>query len=125
MTEKINNILTLCGISAGLILLAAHLLYGNVCPLFAGVPACFFVLIFFMALYASESGRIPEDMESLVYYTFSSAGFLMAVWFSYREFLVPGTCPRLANTPLCYISALVFGLKIAVRLFKQGAGEKN
>lgn len=111
MKNKKSLILILASLGAisSLILVYKEISLSNYCPKVFNIPACYLVLLSFILVLESVIYN-----HKLFFWTGSSLGVLLAVWFSYNQLIGNPICPIFLNIPLCYVSLLTF---IAIIIF--------
>ncbi len=106
------------GILVSLYLVISEVLTSDFCPKYLNIPACYVVLIAFILVAVSCFLR-KKALEYLFFYSGSTAGLLLAVWFSYHQLNGLKQCPIIAAVPLCYASLLTFLALFVLRLFEK------
>jgi len=90
----------------------------NICPKVLGIPACYLVVLFFVAtLIAQVSGfKIPYTYYA--YFGFMAVPFLLALTGTLTELSGKVICPRTAGgTPMCYLSLGLCTLLLTLNFF--------
>jgi hypothetical protein len=109
MKDNLAKWISGLGVFMALWLIWKDLQTGNACPHFPfiSVPACYFVLGFFLLVFVSRFVK-NEKMRFALATLGGVAGLTTAVWFSINQIIGLQHCPRLFNIPLCFISFVVF-----------------
>ena len=90
----------------------------NICPKVLGIPACYFVVIFFIATLITQVAGIETPYASYGYYGFMAVPFLLALSGSLTELSGKVICPRTSNgTPMCYLSLGFCTFLIVLKFF--------
>ena len=112
-------ILTVSGILVSLWLVGNDIVKGDYCPKLFGLPTCYLVLVAFLLVFlALFINKI--FFNRLLYGIGPGSGFLIAVWFSGNQLFDIEQCPKLIGLPLCYVSLLVFGVLICLKVLAVG-----
>ena len=113
MFKKINTFFSLAGIAFSAYLIVRNLIQPGYCPDFFGIPACYLVLLAFLLVFLSTR---MEKGGAIIFVPGGVIGFVLGMFFSIKEMFTVGTCPRLFNIALCYLSLIVFAVMIILFL---------
>src|SRR6056297_509632 len=113
MFKKINTFFSLAGIAFSAYLIVRNLIQPGYCPDFFGIPACYLVLLAFLLVFLSTR---MEKGAAIIFVPGGVIGFVLGMFFSIKEMFTVGTCPRLFNIALCYVSLIVFAIMIILFL---------
>lgn len=113
MLKKVNTLFSLIGISFSAFLIVRNLIQPGYCPDFFGIPACYIVLIAFLLVFLSTR---MEKGGAIVFFPGGIIGFVLGIFFSVKEMFTVGTCPRIFDIALCYISLITFAVMIILFL---------
>ncbi len=113
MFKKINTFFSLAGIAFSAYLIVRNLIQPGYCPDFFGIPACYLVLLAFLLVFLSTR---MEKGAAIIFVPGGVIGFVLGMFFSIKEMFTVGTCPRLFNIALCYLSLIVFAVMIILFL---------
>jgi len=113
MFKKINTFFSLAGIAFSAYLIVRNLIQPGYCPDFFGIPACYLVLLAFLLVFLSTR---MEKGGAIIFVPGGVIGFVLGMFFSIKEMFTVGTCPRLFNIALCYVSLIVFAVMIILFL---------
>ncbi len=113
MLKKINTFFALLGIAFSAFLIVRNLIQPGYCPDFFGIPACYLVLLAFLLVFLST--RMQKG-AAIIFIPGGIIGFVLGIFFSVKELFSVGTCPRLFNIALCYVSLIVFAIMIILFL---------
>jgi len=94
-------------------LIVRNLIQPGYCPDFFGIPACYLVLLAFLLVFLSTR---MEKGAAIIFVPGGVIGFVLGMFFSIKEMFTVGTCPRLFNIALCYLSLIVFAVMIILFL---------
>ncbi|MDW7668407.1 MAG: hypothetical protein SCJ93_06245, partial [Bacillota bacterium] len=113
MLKKINTFFALLGIAFSAFLIVRNLIQPGYCPDFFGIPACYLVLLAFLLVFLST--RMQKG-AAIIFIPGGIIGFGLGIFFSVKELFNVGTCPRIFNIALCYVSLIVFAIMIILFL---------
>ncbi|MDC0506022.1 hypothetical protein OAN96_00330 [Candidatus Gracilibacteria bacterium] len=78
--------------------------FGQVCPIVAGIPACYFILPGLIVLIAMHMYKV----KNLYFYTLSILYMLMALYAAIFQTIGTFQCPKFNGFPMCYASLTIF-----------------
>ncbi len=89
---------------------------GNICPKPGGVPACYIVLVFFLA--TGVSHLLNTTLSNKLYFLFISIPGFIALVGTVTELTGKKICPRTeSGIPMCYISLGLCGSLAILKYF--------
>ncbi len=88
----------------------------NICPKVLGVPACYWVFLFFVGALITQ---ITGFQTPYGYYGFLAIPFLLALKGTVTELSGTVICPRTAGgTPMCFLSLGLCTLLLTLKFFQ-------
>ena len=113
MKRKIITILLTIGFFFALNLVYKEITQGNQCPIIGEIPACFFVVLFFiipLVTHLIKKGKV-------LFYIFSGIGLALATFASFGQLTANVQCPTIGNgIPTCFIAFTLFSVSIVLKL---------
>ena len=90
----------------------------NICPKVLGVPACYWVFLFFVGALIAQVANFQIANAYYAYFGFIAIPFLLALKGTVTELSGTVICPRTAGgTPMCYLSLGFCTLLLALKFF--------
>ncbi len=105
--------ISVLGIIGSVFLVYRELVYGNYCPQFFGIPACYLTLLAYAMVLISVVA-----FRKLLFSVGTFLGLLLAIWFSVHHYSRSIICPIYRDIPLCYASLVAFGLILVLGLLR-------
>jgi membrane-bound ClpP family serine protease len=111
--RKINTLFSLVGIAFSAFLIVRNFIQPGYCPDFFDIPACYLVMLAFLLVFLSTR---MKKRAGILFIPGGIIGFVLGLFFTFREMLNPGTCPSFFGIALCYVSLIVFAIMIILFL---------
>jgi len=112
-THKLILYLLTIGLLFDFYLVYKEITIGNQCPKIGEIPACFFVLLFFLIPVVSELLK----KGNFLFYLFTGIGWALATYASSGELLGKVQCPTIGNEiPTCFIALTLFSIIIFLKI---------
>ena len=89
--------------------------HAHTCPKLLGIPACYFIFFFIVAVLVSHL-KVLKD-KNFLYFLFGGIAWLIAVMASYMQYNELAQCPKTeSGFPLCYGSFALFGVLLLLKV---------
>jgi membrane-bound ClpP family serine protease len=111
--RKINTLFSLVGIAFSAYLIVRNFIQPGYCPDFFEIPACYLVMLAFLLVFLSTR---MKKRSGVLFIPGGIIGFVLGIFFIFREMVSPGTCPSFFGIALCYVSLIVFASMIILFL---------
>lgn len=124
-TGRWIDILSIGGIAIAIYLVVNEIIVPGYCPRYPviDVPACYLVLVFFIAVFISGYIKI-KLLARILFHSANIAGLITAIWFSSNHLMGNLHCPVLIGIPLCYAALLTFITLIVIGIAGKFEGKK-
>lgn len=101
------GILAVCG------LIYREFVFGDMCPKFFGIPACYILIFLFIIPFLSHLFKLNK----VYYFVGTGLAFLMALYGTIMNVLGELHCPTTeSGLPMCYISLFIFICLILLKI---------
>lgn len=118
LVYKIILVLLFIGLFSVIVLSAIQFTSAGLCPPVFGIPACYILLISISLAIISHLNLIND--RNLLFFVGVGVTWLIAIYASFNQIYNLLECPKepIFQTPMCYLSFLLFSLVLVLKIWE-------